>query len=101
MSRVILSLCVAVTATLLANGPILVYAEEESLLDIFEEINSEPLYEDSGLHLRIEGVANNLGRILVLVFDNAQAYAEYDSTRAAGYAEKWCNEDRPTEPSPR
>ncbi|MEE2983331.1 MAG: DUF2141 domain-containing protein [Pseudomonadota bacterium] len=74
------------TVAWLASSPGSIWAEEESLLDIFEEINSESLLEASGLHLRIEGIANNLGRIVVLVFDNAGAYADYDSTQAVGYA---------------
>ena len=74
------------TVAWLASSPGSIWAEEESLLDIFEEINSESLLEASGLHLRIEGIANNLGRIVVLVFDNARAYADYDSTQAVGYA---------------
>ena len=86
ISGVILLFCIAVTAAWQAIVPGSVYAEEESLLDIFEEINSESLSEASGLRLRIEGVANNLGRIVVIVFDNARAYANYDSTQAVGYA---------------
>lgn len=41
----------------------------------------------AGLHVEITGVRNNKGTVIVLVFDDAVAFAAYDYERAVAFAE--------------
>ena len=50
-------------------------------IDDFDDI------QPTTLNLRIAGIANRRGKIIVLVFDDAGAFASYDYTAAAGYTE--------------
>jgi uncharacterized protein (DUF2141 family) len=52
-------------------------------IDIGDVVYPEP----ADLNLRVIGVANRRGTIIVLVFDDARAFAAYDHTEAVGYAE--------------
>lgn len=71
-------------------------AEEDSLLDIFDEISGpepaavlerrDPAIPTTELRTAVNAIANDRGQIRVLVCDDRQAYAVQDYTRAAGYA---------------
>lgn len=47
-----------------------------------------PEFLDTGLRVDITNVRNDEGKVIVLVFADADAFADYDYTRAVGYAEQ-------------
>ncbi|MGR8918319.1 MAG: DUF2141 domain-containing protein [Gammaproteobacteria bacterium] len=60
-------------------------AADSDLLELFDELADGS--SSHGVTLHVDGVRNDRGRIIVIVFDNAGAYAALDHSRAVGFAE--------------
>ncbi|MGI9285143.1 MAG: DUF2141 domain-containing protein [Pseudomonadales bacterium] len=56
-----------------------------------ESVTKTPVARSSvapnGLNITIRGIRNGVGKVLVLVFSDPTAYADYDVTNAVGYQE--------------
>lgn len=68
------------------NGPLNSHDEEEAIGG--STLNESSISASSGgLRVAVNGVRNNKGSIIVMVFDNVAAYEEYDYNRAVGFTQ--------------
>ena len=88
---------IAVTIVFLVSGAVLASTLTTNVVDEVQANNLDADFDDQviaevnesrePLQIEVVGIRSNRGKLLVLVFDNEQAFKHYDYNRAAGYQE--------------
>ncbi len=59
---------------------------EDSLIGIYEELASPTIFEPRGIVVRVEDVANDDGKIIIIAFEDARTFSSFGVLGAAGSA---------------
>jgi uncharacterized protein (DUF2141 family) len=59
---------------------------DDSLIGIYEELSSPTIFEPRGIAVRVEGIASDTGKIIIIAFEDARTFSSFGVLGAAGSA---------------